>query len=290
MKTVQCYSSSAFLTITFALLTSCALAQSMPPVIGEQAVSGEQVDALWDSTQGFSAVRNEPGVSSTTIISDPVIGPAHRMTFSGDGQNYFGGYLNNSSVRNAIADAGQLNVRYLIKFGTERGQAEWAAANRTVMGNVWGPELKAFDFHNGNTSQRIIMMIRNAYGSAGNIYTAGQLVLRIDGTQGEREVYVPEVGGYRTIFGESGTWYYLEIQIRDDGSVRHWFSPYNGSGTEYSQGSPSVVSLNSHSYNFDWLRSSNFDFGYRNHAVDGTRTIDVRLTISTSFIGPGGGQ
>ena len=87
MKTVQRYSSSAIVAMTFALLASCALAQSMPPVIGEQA------DALWDSTQGFTAIRNQPGVSSTSIISDPVVGPAHRMTYTGDGQNSFGGYL-----------------------------------------------------------------------------------------------------------------------------------------------------------------------------------------------------
>jgi len=259
----------------------CAVADPMPPVLDQT------IGVVWDSTQGFTGIRNESGVSSTQRTIDPVVGEIYHMTYSGDGQNEFGGGIDDRSMNSVIADARQLNVRYLIKFGTSQGQPEWSEVNRTVMGNVWGYELKAFDIHNGNTSERIIMMVKPASGPNDHSIYAGTLEIRIDGRSGEVQVEPPAGSdGMNTIFDSSGVWYYCEVQISEDGSVRYWFAPYDGSGTEYSLASPQVELRNAHTFDFDWLRTSHFNFGYRNHAIDGTRTIDARLSISTSFIGP----
>ena len=110
-----------------------------------------------------------------------------------------------------------------------------------------------------------------------------------DGTAGETQTDFPvDAQDWSWAWGGSNQWWYVEVQINDDGSINWWRAPYDGTNTEFFATSPTGVSVAAHTYNWDWIRTCGFDFGYRNHAAaDGINTVYARLSISNAFIWPG---
>lgn len=284
---------------------------SDPPGEATSVIWALEIDAgePWN-TSGFRQNSADSNFNAETdVVSDGTLGVdvlrnAFWKPYDDEGgpiESYWGFNVSDGEISDTpFITANKLHVRYLIKYGETANSGWWA--------NVSGKrtEYKAFDIKPNDT--RILFVHRQAVvGYEQQSDDVGAILVSLRGT--DIRTFAPTAaGGVVNIDASyendqtaqeelaSGTWYWWEVGIDGaTGEIDFWIVPWDGTDTEYSEGSPTHSSgASAHTYNLAtiWTASSptGYDHGYANHGVSSERRVywgPSGVAISDAFIGPG---
>lgn len=224
-------------------------------------------------TSAYSAQISNDADYGGNLIEMTMIGagqqPAHPPTLNDAGRG--------GSILDAMsAGTGDFYFRLLMKYSLSDSYDHW---NEGTPASGFGWEYKFFDIGDEMAGGRVIIK-HKSWGdeSHGHIFTT------INGSSGEANKAWGENLGQMFV---SNTLYYILIGILANGTLLGWYAPYDGTNTEYSEGSPDLTLTNHHTWTPSTAVDRTFDF-FRNHtAHDSGEVIRFHLAMNDSFIGPG---
>ena len=230
---------------------------------------------------GYTSLQTTPQDSGwgsgsytlTSVYDSDYDGNLLALTHSDSGQITVGGVLGGSVIDNIFTDlgSGDMYIRWLFKF--EAGFWD----NWTDEGFGW--EWKWLDFGDNGTSRVIPKIKQPSHSGDGAMY------FRIDPGYEYQTWDSPTSADQFT----EDTLVYLEMGLLSNGTLRVWLADYDGTDTEYTEGSTYIdTGSGAHSWNPSLVSGAERPITtFINHQDDTTKTVRYHMAINDSFIGPG---